>query len=149
MEPVGSGCNCWDSCGLTRGRNSQGCVCTCFGNGGISESRVTLTLLSCLILSRSLFFFFNEMQCVRDRGGDANPENYSEEPAVSETKHRDLSTRIIPPLVLGGCGSSEEEYFWTFIRMNAEMNFRPISEWLGRRGCLIWSNIWAIEINCD
>lgn len=37
----------------------------------------------------------------RDRGGDASPENYCEEPAASETEHRHLSTCNIPPLVLG------------------------------------------------
>lgn len=67
-----------------------GCVCTCFSNGGISESSVTLSPLCCLILGFFFFFFF----CIQR--GDASPENYYEEPAVSESEHRNLSTWIIP-----------------------------------------------------
>lgn len=36
------------------------------------------------------------MWCMRVQGGDASPENYCEEPAVSESEHRNLSTCIIP-----------------------------------------------------
>lgn len=41
------------------------------------------------------------MWCARDRGSDASPENYCEEPAASESEHRHWATCFIPPLVLG------------------------------------------------
>lgn len=133
--------------------------------------RWTSPWLLCLMLLSSVLYLRVCTLCMRECGkqrGNSSPENYSEQPAVSESHHRNLSTSIIlAPTSYGATNISlkriitqlshphlwelaaYEGYFWVFNPLNAEMNYPCISVLLGRRGCLIHFNIWMIAIHCD
>lgn len=143
--------------------------------GRISEMNFTLTPRSpapsssffCLLSLRLHTVW--ERVCKELRGNN-NPENHSEQPAASESHHSTLSTNIIlAPTSYGAPNISVKKNNHTtlpsllvsagclwgvflsfqFIPMNAEMNYPRIFELLGRRACLIRSNIWMIAIHCD
>lgn len=124
--------------------------------------RWTSPWLSCLRLRSSVLYLCECTPCAREQRGNNTPENCSEQPAVSESHHRNLSTSIIlAPASYGATNISVKgiitqlSLLWgvflslQFIRMNAETNYTRISELLGRRGCLIRFNIWMIAIHCD
>lgn len=132
----------------------------------------TLTLMTPALLPPSSISVCAHTEECRERRGDNGPENYSEQPAVSESHHRNLSTSIIlAPTSYGAANISmkrnhrrvsspspfmraiaaHEGVFLTFqlFQMNSETSYPHASELRGRRGCLIHSNIWMIAIHCD